>query len=86
MKVYVVLHNNWQHYEGGGAEIVSIHASKDGALAEVKAQFVELNKNRYSYQPEYVMVDRENESDCWYYQETGGADYWYSIEEHKIED
>jgi hypothetical protein len=55
-------------------------------LAEVKAQFVELNKNRYSYQPEYVMVDRENESDCWYYQETGGADYWYSIEEHKIED
>jgi hypothetical protein len=27
MKVYVVLHNNWQHYEGGGAEIVSIHAS-----------------------------------------------------------
>lgn len=84
MKVYVVLDNNWQHYEGGGAEIVSMHISKDDAVAKVRSLFEELNDRRYSGQPKYVMVDRKNEADCWYYQENGGADYWYSIEEHEV--
>lgn len=84
MKVYVVLDNNWQHYEGGGAEIVSIHGSKDGALAKVRAKFKELNKNRYKGKPLYRMRARKNEPDCWYYCENGAADYWYSIEEHDV--
>lgn len=84
MKVYVVLDNNWQHYEGGGAEVVSIHTSRDSALAKVKALFKDLNKRRYAGKPRYVMKEKKNEPNCWYTCENGASDEWYSIEEHDV--
>ena len=76
MKVYVVLDNNWQHYEGGGAEIVSIHNSEDSALAKVEAEL-----KPYGVK----MKDRANEPNSWYYVDNvGGEDRWFSIEEHNV--
>ena len=76
MRVYVVLDNNWQCCEGGGAEVVSIHGSKDGALAKVTALFEERG-NKMRTEP--------LEPDVWYYyRDNGVSEYWYSIEEHEV--
>lgn len=39
--VYVVVCGNWQDYEGGGDEVISIHASRDGALKSISAALSE---------------------------------------------
>lgn len=78
MKVYLVLDCNWQDYSGGGAEVVSVHASEDLAVAKVKA----ILKER-GVKPGALKPNARNE---WGFVSGGGADYWLEIQPHEVED
>lgn len=74
MKVYLVLSCNWQDFEGGGADVDSVHLSNDSAEARVKV----ILKDRG------LKDDGPNSRGEWGYRDGGGSSYWLEIEEHEV--
>jgi hypothetical protein len=74
MKVYVVMQYNWQDYEGGGGEVVSIHTDRAVAFAKVK-KLLPANLRR-----------RAKEADTeWYLPKVPAQEDWLAIEEYELE-
>ena len=76
MKVYIVLHHNWQDYEGGGAEVVAVFGDREKAFAKVKKLLPASARRR-----------AKEDAEEWHFPEPSmsASHYWLTIDEHEVE-
>lgn len=74
MKVYIVLENNWQDYEGGGAEVIAVFGDRKSAFAKVKKLLPRSRRYR-----------AKEDAQEWVLSDEGASHYWLTIEEHEVE-
>jgi len=75
MKIYKVVNNNWQDYEGGGGQVEAVYDNVEAAIAHVN-----------HYYPDYVKAPDEL---MWDHPTQGQNDrvashYWITIDEEEV--